>query len=76
MLDRSLAEARLYPAIDIPASGTRKEELLYAPDEFKKIEILRKALGSRKPKDALTSLLQLVQKTSNNDAILKGSPKG
>jgi len=71
ILDRSLAEARLFPAINITASGTRKEEHLYSPEDIRRITQLRRALADRRPKEALTALLDLVGKYSTNEELLK-----
>ena len=70
VLDRTLAEARLFPAIDISASGTRKEELLYSADDTQRLAGLRQMLAGRTPKDALALLLRLVQKYPTNEELL------
>lgn len=70
-LDRSLAEARIFPAINIKASGTRKEELLYTPVEMEKLTLLRRALAERDSKSALTGLLNLLEKAPTNDELLR-----
>jgi transcription termination factor Rho len=70
VLDRALAEARIFPAINLLASGTRKEELLYSPEESQRIARLRRLLAGRKPQDALESLMQLVDKYPTNEAFL------
>ena len=74
VLDRSLAEARLFPAINVTASGTRKAHLLYSPDEYQRLIKLQRALAERPPKQALTSLLQLLEKYPNNEALLETIP--
>ncbi len=71
VLDRSLAEARIFPAINIKASGTRKEELLYTPAEMEKLTLLRRALADRDNKSAMTGLLNLLQKAPTNDELLR-----
>ncbi|MFO7633568.1 MAG: transcription termination factor Rho [Caldilinea sp.] len=71
VLDRSLAEARIFPAINIKASGTRKEELLYTPAEMEKLTLLRRALADRDSKSAMTGLLNLLQKAPSNDELLR-----
>ena len=53
VLDRKLSERRVFPAIDIPKSGTRREDLLLTPEELEAIGILRKALNSLRPEDAV-----------------------
>jgi transcription termination factor Rho len=70
-LDRALAEARIFPAINIKASGTRKEELLYTPAEMEKLTLLRRALADRDSKSALTGLLKLLEKAPTNDELLR-----
>jgi transcription termination factor Rho len=74
VLDRSLAEARIFPAIDVLASSTRKEELLFAPDEGRRIAKLRRQLAGRKPQEALQSLMQLLERYPTNEAFLQSIP--
>jgi transcription termination factor Rho len=74
ILDRSLAEARIFPAINLSASGTRKAHLLYSPDDDLRLTKLRRALASRSSKDALTSLLQLLEKHPSNEELLQTIP--
>ena len=66
MLDRKMSERRIYPAIDINKSGTRKEDLLLAPDELNRIWILRKLLSSLNPADAMEFLLDKMKATKTN----------
>lgn len=70
MLDRRLAERRIYPAIDIIKSGTRKEDLLYHPEELEKIYMMRQALADLSPLDAMNLLLGRMKKTNNNVEFL------
>src|SRR5690349_15999832 len=70
-LDRKLADKRTFPAIDISRSGTRKEELLLAPDELNKIWILRKVLSSLNPIEAMELLLEKLSATKSNKDFLK-----
>jgi len=74
VLDRSLAEARLFPAINLVASSTRKAHLLYSPDDHRRLEKLRRALADRPPKEALTSLLRLLEQYPSNEALLQSIP--
>ncbi len=74
VLDRSLAEARLFPAINLSASSTRKAHLLYSPDDHQRLTKLRRALAERSPKDGLTSLLQLLEKHPTNRDLLDSIP--
>lgn len=70
-LDRSLIDKRVFPAINIEKSGTRKEELLYHPDELHKIYVLRRALkGVISPTESMEMLLDRVHKTNNNIEFL------
>jgi transcription termination factor Rho len=70
VLDRRLADRRVYPAIDIIKSGTRKEELLYHPEELEKIYVMRQALADLAPLDAMNLLTGRLKKTNNNIEFL------
>ncbi|MCX6988485.1 MAG: transcription termination factor Rho [Chlamydiae bacterium] len=70
VLDRRLAERRMYPAIDIIKSGTRKEELLFHKDELEKIYIMRQAIADLSPLDAMNLLTSRLKKTNNNIEFL------
>ena len=70
VLDRKLADRRIFPAIDINKSGTRKEELLIAPEDLNRIWILRKLLSPLNPIDAMEFLLDKMQGTKNNTEFL------
>ena len=70
VLDRRLSDRRVYPAIDIVKSGTRKEELLYHPHELEKIYTLRQGIADLTPLDAMNMLLQRLKKTSSNAEFL------
>jgi transcription termination factor Rho len=70
VLDRKLADRRIFPAIDINKSGTRKEELLIPPDDLNRIWILRKLLSPLNPVDAMEFLLDKMQGTKNNAEFL------
>ncbi|MFQ5713063.1 MAG: transcription termination factor Rho [Candidatus Scalinduaceae bacterium] len=69
-LDRRLADRRLFPAIDINRSGTRKEELLLDPEELKRIWMLRKALNEMNPTEVLELLRGRIMKTQSNAEFL------
>lgn len=70
-LDRSLVDKRIFPAINIEKSGTRKEELLYHPDELTKIYSLRRAMKGVVPStDAMEMLIERIRKTNNNAEFL------
>ena len=66
VLDRKLSERRVFPAIDIPKSGTRREDLLLNQEELEAINIMRKALNSLKPEEAVDKILDMFSKTRNN----------
>ncbi len=76
VLDRALAEIRIFPAVNISASGTRKEERLYEPDDIRRLTLMRRGLAGRSPKDAMTSLLQALEKHPSNEAFLQTIPLG
>jgi len=69
-LDRSIVEKRIYPAIQILNSGTRREELLYHPEELQRIHVLRKQLASLPPVEAMEVLLKNLQATKTNAELL------
>ena len=66
VLDRKLSERRVFPAIDIPKSGTRREDLLLTPDELDAINIMRRALNGLKPEEAVDKILDIFSKTQDN----------
>lgn len=70
VLDRRLADRRVYPAVDIIKSGTRKEDLLYHPEELERIFKLRQALSDLSPLDAMNLLLARLKKTNSNIEFL------
>ena len=70
VLDRKLADRRIFPAIDINKSGTRKEELLLLPEDLNRIWILRKLLSPLNPIDAMEFLLDKMQGTKDNADFL------
>jgi transcription termination factor Rho len=70
VLDRRLADRRIYPAMDINRSSTRKEELLIPPDTLSKIWVLLKFLAEMNPIEAMEFLLDRVRKTKNNKKFL------
>ena len=69
-LDRKLADRRVFPAIDIKKSGTRKEELLLDPGTLNRIWILRKLLASLNTVDSMEFLLDKMAGTRNNKEFL------
>ncbi len=72
VLDRSLAESRIFPAINILTSGTRKEELLYTTDEIKWLAALRRRLADGGPQAAMLELLGLLETVPTNRQLLQG----
>lgn len=69
-LDRRIAERRIWPAIDILRSGTRKEEKLFPPDEFEGVVALRRALSGKPPAEAMTMLLNRLKEYRTNREFL------
>ena len=76
ILDRNLAESRIFPAVDIPASGTRKESCLYSDDESQGLTTLRRVLSSYSQRDAVIALQKLMAKYSTNQAFLESMTAG
>ncbi len=70
-LDRKLADRRLFPAINIKKSGTRKEELLLTEEELQKVWVLRKVINPMDDGEIIELLLDKMKKTKNNEAFLK-----
>jgi len=71
VLSREISNERIFPAINLKLSGTRKEELLYNPDEMKNTIILRKFINDMSPKEALEFILSLLRKHKTNDEIME-----
>ncbi|MFP4283868.1 MAG: transcription termination factor Rho, partial [Opitutales bacterium] len=71
-LDRQLSDKRIFPAIEMAKSGTRKEELLYHKDEMVKVYGLRRAMKGVPPIDAMEMLISRIKKTPNNLQFLLG----
>ena len=69
-LDRALVDKRIFPSISLDKSGTRKEELLYHPDEITKIYSLRRAMKGIPPNEAMEMLIERVKKTKTNVEFL------
>ena len=66
VLDRRLSEKRIFPAIDLAKSGTRREDLLLSPEEMEAINVMRKALNGLKPDEAADRILDMFARTRNN----------
>lgn len=75
VLDRKLADRRIWPALDINKSGTRREELLLTEDELNKIWILRKLLNEMNQIEAMEFLIARMKETKNNKEFLKAMSK-
>jgi transcription termination factor Rho len=71
-LDRSLAEKRIFPAIDIGISGTRREDKLFRPDQLDHVYTLRRGLQQMPSSSAMEWLIKRIAATANNDALLSG----
>ncbi len=69
-LDRALSEKRIFPAINIPQSGTRRDELLYHPQEFERVSTLRRQLAALPAMEATESLNQALRNSSSNSELL------
>ncbi|WP_144999734.1 transcription termination factor Rho [Polystyrenella longa] len=69
-LDRRMVEKRIWPAIDVNKSGTRREELLMDEEELRRVWILRRVLNDMNPVDAMELLLNRIQKTKTNEEFL------
>ncbi|MDE6608721.1 MAG: transcription termination factor Rho, partial [Lachnospiraceae bacterium] len=71
VLDRKLSEKRVFPAIDIPKSSTRREDLLLTREELEAINIIRKALNGLKSDEAVDKVLDLFARTKNNNEFVQ-----
>jgi transcription termination factor Rho len=74
-LDRNLFQKRIYPAIDVKKSNTRKEDMLMHPDELNRAWMLRKVLNELNPTEAMELLLERLSKTKSNAEFLMGLNK-
>ena len=75
VLDRKLSERRIFPAIDITRSGTRREDLLLTPDELTAVSTIRKSISGLKNDDAIEQILNHFVHTKNNAEIIETLPK-
>lgn len=73
-LDRKISERRIFPAIDIKRSGTRKEELLFSRDELQLMWNLRNALSDQNSVDTMNTIIDTMKKTQSNDDLLRAAP--
>ena len=76
ILDRKIAERRVYPAIDINRSGTRKEELLFTTEELNRVYLLRNFLGDMPEVDAMEFLLKQMSRSKNNKEFFQQMVNG
>lgn len=75
VLDRRLSEKRIFPAIDILKSGTRRDDLLLTPEEMKAVNTVRGSFGSLKPEESASSVLDLFAKTGDNAEFVRSVEK-
>lgn len=75
VLDRKLSEKRIFPAIDLQKSSTRREDLLLSEDELEAVNIVRKSLNGLKPDEATDRILDMFSKTRNNQEFVNMSKK-
>ena len=71
ILDRKLSERRVFPAIDIQKSGTRREDLLLTPDEGEASYVMRRAMNGMKGEDAVERILDMFSRTRNNEELIQ-----
>jgi transcription termination factor Rho len=76
VLDRKMVDKRIFPAVDMNRSGTRKEELLLPKDELNRIWVLRKVLNSLSPVEAMELMLERLAKTKSNKEFLDSMSAG
>ena len=70
VLDRGLANQRIFPAINLPASGTRNEDLLLHPEELRRVNVLRRAMSAHSPPGAMEMVLDLMRQYKTNAELL------
>ena len=71
VLDRSLSEKRLFPAIDLPRSSTRRDDLLLEPEELEANFLIRKAFGGNKSEEAVENIISMFRKTKDNKELIQ-----
>ncbi len=71
VLDRKLSERRVFPAIDIPKSGTRREDLLLTKEEQEAVDSMRRALNGMRPEEAADNILNMFSRTRNNEELMR-----
>ena len=71
VLNRKLAEKRIFPAVDIAKSGTRREDLLLSKEEQEAVESMRRALNGLRPEEAVDNILNMFSRTRNNEELIQ-----
>ncbi len=71
VLDRKLSEKRMFPAVDIPKSGTRREDLLLTPQEQEAVDNMRRALNGMRAEEAVENILNMFSRTRNNEELMQ-----
>ena len=71
VLDRKLSEKRMFPAVDIPKSGTRREDLLLSPEEQEAVDTMRRALNDMRADEAADNILNMFSRTRNNAELIQ-----
>ena len=75
VLDRKLSEKRVFPAIDIPRSGTRRDDLLLTKEEMDAMTVIRRALNTLKPEEAVDRILDMFARSKNNREFIQLAQK-
>ena len=71
VLDRKLSERRVFPAIDIPKSGTRREDLLLSGEEQEAVDSMRRALNGMRAEEAVDNILNMFTRTKSNNELIQ-----
>ena len=71
VLNRRLAEKRIFPAVDIAKSGTRREDLLLSKEEQEAVESMRKGLNGLRQEEAVDNILNMFSRTKNNEELIQ-----
>tara|TARA_B100000131_G_scaffold251114_1_gene244596 strand:- start:1469 stop:1999 length:531 start_codon:yes stop_codon:yes gene_type:complete len=75
ILDRKISDKRIFPAIDITKSGTRREELIFAKDDLQKMNVLRRIIAPMGTMDAIEFIMSKLKNTKNNDEFFSSMNK-
>ena len=76
VLDRKLSEKRIFPAIDILKSGTRRDDLLLTKEEAEAVDVIRKMINSSKPEDSVEKIIDVFARTRTNGELVEGIKNG